>query len=486
MRSILALLIAFASLACHSTSSRDAALRDIDAFAANVVRTIPEVPSIGLAVVQDGRRHTRAFGYADVEHKIAATTRTGYYIGSTTKAFTALSVLLLAEQGKLDLDAPVATYLPEITFPAPIDGRAITLRKLMSHSAPIRNSPIVFRTAFTGEHSPELLVQLLATTTPRDEGFRYDNLGYVIAALAMERVTGHTWQQLHDELVFTPLGMHDTTALMSEATRKPLALPYELVNSGRFEVLAYRKNDRMMHAAGGTVTTAEDVARWIEAQLGGGRISRRAIAETHRQQAAIGEPGGPFGGTAYGFGWFRGAHGGDAVVHHGGGFEGWRTLFSFMPEKQLGVAVMTNSGHGNPVTQLVTSYAFDRLLNKPDVEGTYAAKLAKLRADTDVMREGVAAETAKRALRTSQLKHASAAYAARYEHPQLGTLAIEEREGKLVASIGQMHAELEPFTEPESARVQLLPTSGEVLRFVFASGETADAVKYRDELFTRR
>ena len=80
----------------------------------------------------------------------------------------------------------------------------------MSHTALIDNHPVVFRTAFSGEHTTAALLEVLAQSKPRKEGFRYDNLGYVVAGLAFERVTGRTWQQLHDELVFTPLGMHRT------------------------------------------------------------------------------------------------------------------------------------------------------------------------------------------------------------------------------------------------------------------------------------
>ena len=478
MRTILALLVSLTTLACHSTTqTANPALRDIDAFVANVVRTIPEVPSIGIAVVHDGQRHARAFGYADVAKQVPATAQTGYYIGSTTKAFTGLSAAILAERGQIDLDAPVDTYLP-VPFKA-------TLRQLMSHSAPIENNPVVFRTAFSGDHSTEALLRILADTKPRTEGFRYDNLGYVIAGLALERVTGKPWQQLHDELIFKPLGMNRTTAYMSRAERAPLALPYDIIATGNIGLLTYRKNDKMMHAAGGTVTTPEDLTRWLEAHLNGSRaIPANAFAETQKQQAAV-EPRGAFQGRGYGFGWYQGTHGGDAVLYHGGGFEGWRALFSFMPQKKLGVAVVTNSGLSNPVTQLVTSYAYDRLLGKPDLDASYAAQLTKLRADMDAMKGRVAAETEKRAQRQSQLKHDSAAYAGRYENPLYGTIEIAQRDGKLNASMGTMRAELEPFTEPETARVELIPANGEVLRFVFSNGAAPDALKFREEVFTR-
>lgn len=489
MRTILALLLLVTTVSCQTRprGAGDSALRDIDAFVANVVRTIPEVPSIGIAIVHDGQRHARAFGYADRDRQVPATAQTGYYIGSNTKAFTGLAAAILAERGRIDLDAPLSTYLPEVKFNAPIDAKKVTLRLLLSHSAAIENNPVVFRTAFSGDHTSANLLQILNHTRPRTEGFRYDNLGYVIAGLALERVTGRTWQQLHDDLLFEPLNMKRTTALMSVAQRAALAQPYDLDNKGELELLSYRKNDQMMHAAGGTVTTPEDLTRWLEAQLTGTAgtrpaISPTAIAETQRQQAAV-VPRGAFAGRGYGFGWYQGTHDGDAIVYHGGGFEGWRSLFSLMPQKKIGVAVATNSGVSNPVTQLITSYAYDRLLGKST---DYTAKLAKVRADLDVRKSETAADTAQRAQRQSQLRHEPAAYAGRYENALYGTMEIEQRDGKLHASIGSMRAELEPYTEPETARVELDPAAGEVLRFVFSNDAAADALRYRDEVFTRR
>jgi CubicO group peptidase (beta-lactamase class C family) len=472
MKTILSLLLLATVVSCRTASTP--AIRDIDAFAANVVRTIPEVPSVAIAVVQDGKKHTNAFGYADRENKVAATTDTGYYIGSTTKGFTGYAAAVLAERGTIDLDAPITKYLPEVKFGANIDANGVTLRKLLSHSAKIQHFPIVFRTAFSGEQTPELLIKLLNDASPRAEAFRYDNLGYVIAGLIFERVTGKSWQQLHEELVFKPLGMTRSTAWMSKA--KQIAMPYELLSSGNIELLTYRKTDAMMHAAGGTVMSANDLARWLEVNLS----DTKAIVEIQKAQAGTERPRPPFAGTAYGFGWYRGTHGADELLFHGGGFEGWRSLFTAMPQRKLAVGVLTNSGISNPVNQLITGYAYDRLLNKPNVESEYAAKLAKLRADIDKLRSSTVEETTKRAERRWQLTRPLASYTGRYEHAQWGTLVIEERGGKLIASMGTMRAELEPFTDADSARVELIPASGEVIRF-----PEEGVVKFRDEVFVR-
>lgn len=476
-QAILALLIAFSFV---FPADADPATRDIEAFVAKTITTIPEVPSIGVTIVRDGKPYARAFGYADVGKKKLADANTGYYIGSTTKAFTGLACAILAGQGKLDLDAPISKYLPEVKA-------TVTLRKLLSHTSGIENVPIVFRTAFSGEHDPATLVALIDSSKPRaNADFRYDNLGYVIAGLVLERVTGRTWQQLHDEMIFTPLGMNRSTAVMSEAQRRPLAEPYEFTRPGRLAAFAFRKTDARMHAAGGTVTTPRDLARWLEANLGLRQgVPAAAIAQTQQQQAEV-KTERPFPAMGYGFGWYQGTFSGQRILFHGGGFEGWRALFSFMPEKKTGVAIVTNSGLGNPVTLLVSSYIYDRLLGKPDVEKIYAEKLATIRADFDKHAKQYVEELEMRAKRPSMLQHPLAAYAGRYEHPLYGAMTVSQRGDGLVASIGTLSATIEAYTKPECGRVELIPETGEVLQFVFAEGANTPSIRWRDELFVRK
>jgi hypothetical protein len=109
-----------------------------------------------------------------------------------------------------------------------------------------------------------------------------------------------------------------------------------------------------------------------------------------------------------------------------------------------------------------------------------------VRTDLDARLSGVAAEAAKRAERASQLRHERAAYVGRYENPLYGVIEIAERDGKLHASMGSMRAPLEPFTEPETARVELIPAQGEVLRFAFSNDSSSDALTFREEVFERK
>jgi CubicO group peptidase (beta-lactamase class C family) len=464
----------------------DAAARDIDRFFERTLREIPDVKSAGLAIVRDGKPYyAAAYGLADVEKKTRPTARTGYYIASSTKSYTGLACAILAARGRLDLDAPIAKVLPEVTS----DAGKITLRQFLTHMAPIENDPIVFRTAYTGEHTPALLVSLLNSSKPRKEGFQYDNLGYVVASLVIERVTGKPWQRALDELVFAPLGMHDTTAYMSEAQRRPLATSYEIDRQAEIVRNDFVKNDQMMHAAGGIVTTPADLTRWLAANVNDGRIGGKQLipaapfAEAHRQQVATTVERDRFKASGYGLGWYQADYAGDKVLFHLGGFQGWRAHVSFMPEKKVGVAVITNSGGmSGVVMNFLAAYVYDRVLEKPNAEQSNAEQLVKLEDFLKKQRERFLAGVAERAKRPWMLKHANEAYVGRYESPLLGTMVIEQRGDKLVASLAQLSSTFEAFTEPESARVELIPGNGSVLRFSF-NGDAVESLKFDDEVF---
>ncbi len=482
-------------ISCSSSPlpGTDAQMRDIDRFVGKTLQTLPEIPSIGLSIVHDGKTYARGYGYADLATKRPSDADTIYYNGSNTKAYTALLCTVLAEEGVLDLDVPVTTYLPELRFPPEIDASRVTLRRLLSHTSNIQNNAIVYRTAFTGDHTPQELVRILGLSTPRNEDFRYDNLGYVVASLVVERLTGQKWQDALASRVFKPLGMTRTTAYMSAARKQRIATPYDMSGTGAMAIQEYGwKDDSMMHAAGGIATTPADVAKFLNANLTQGRIGSRqvipaaAFAETHKEQTPAKRDSFIFDGTGYGFGWYQSDLHGEKAIYHGGGFEGWRSVYSFLPGKKMAVGAMTNAGLSHSPLELVSAYAYDRLLNVPDVDKTYTEKLAELRARFDTVKANTVAEVEKLAARKWMLGHPLSAYTGRYEGATYGTLTVEQRGTTLVASIGRLSGELTPFTEAESARVELIPGTGSVLRFVFTSADKADAVKFGEEMMTRK
>jgi CubicO group peptidase (beta-lactamase class C family) len=476
MKQTLTLALLFAISCATATTKPDGDAERIDRFVRHAMTKFPEVPSLGVAVVKDGKTIlTRGYGMRDVAGKVPADADTVYYIASSTKSYVGLLAATLAARGTIDLDAPIGRYLPELHL-----ADRVTLRALLTHTSGIENDAVVMRTAFTGEHSSRDLVSLLGRSKSIEPKFAYDNLGYVAVGLALERVTGKTWQELLASEIFAPLGMTRTTAYMSRTTTWPVAKPYDLGGP-----LGFMKTDATMHAAGGLVTTPRDLARWLEANVNRKGLPAAAFAEAQKQQVEVVPATNwyRFKRTGYALGWYHSDYEGTPMLHHFGGYEGWRAHVSFLPNEKHGVAITTNtSSPGAQLRDVIAAYAYDVLLGKPDVDAAYETHLAKLRTETDTAIARIREDLEKRRNRAPSLTRAATAYAGRYANDLYGTIEIN---GALRASLGQLAAPLEPFTEADTARVELIPGSGEVLRFQFANGDRASAVTYRDEVFRR-
>jgi CubicO group peptidase (beta-lactamase class C family) len=434
-------------------------------------------PGMSVAVVRDTQViYAKGFGWADVEARRPVTPQTIFYIASTTKSFTGLAAVMLDEQGRLDLDASLSRYLPTARLQAPLSADSITLRSLLSHTHGIDNDgPIVFRTAFSGEHTNDQLITLLAAHPPAKTGrdHVYGNIGYNIAGLAMDATLGESWRDVLQRMIFQPLGMMSTSAYVSRVPRDRLAQPYRWEPSG-FARAPYNKGDANMQAAGGLVSTAADMARWLEAHMNEGMVDGRrvfpasAIAETHRRQATIRRDVRGLAQNGYGFGWQIATLGTDTVLTHGGGFLGFSTHMSFMPQRRIGVVVMTNeNGMGSALAELAARAVYGRLR---DGQGFAADSVARLRAEAGAARERVAADRVRRAARPQTLPFPIESYAGTYENELYGRLVFSVVNGKLEARAGQAWSPVEVYDGANNALRVELTGSGQVARFTIENG----------------
>ena len=428
-------------------------------------------PGMGIAVVRDTQVvYLKGLGYADVEARRPFTPQTVFYVASTTKSFTGLAAAMLDLQGRFRLDAPLSRYLPEARLKPPRSADSITIRQLLSHRHGVAGGAVEMRLAYTGEYQGNAqLVSLLAEHNALpDQSYRYSNLGYNIATLAMERVTGESWKETLQRLIFTPLGMTSTSAYVSRFPAERLAMPYGSTPTG-YTRIRYGKTDANMQSAGGLVTTLEDYARWLEVHLNDGRLDGKqvfpaaAIRETHRPQARYDRPGGGVPMVGYGLGWNIGiVNGQDTLFLHGGGFPGFSTSMSFLPAHRVGIVVMANNGDlGGALTGLAAQAVYGIVTGAPPIS---ADSLTVLRGIVARERENIRTDRARRAARPQTMPLPFAAYAGRYENPLLGSLVLElNPEGKLEARAGVAWSAVEVF---DGARHQLrveLFGSGSVL-----------------------
>ena len=456
------------------------------------------IPGAAVIVVgRDGPMFVRGFGVRDVETREPVTAGTGFYIASSTKPFTGTLAALLASRGVVDLDAPLSRYLPELRMNAPLSADSVTLRALLTHTSGLRNNPIVFRTAFSGEHDDALLLRMLAQSEPRPRTYAYDNLGYVVAALAMERATGRDWQDLLKSEVFQPLGMTRTTARVSEATAAgwPLAEPHMTMPEG-VQRIADLKTDNTMHAAGGIYTTPDDLARWLQAQLTMGRVDGRqvlpeAVVRLAQTPAAMHtDTFYRYVRSGYGLGWQTADYEGERMIQHFGGFEGWRAHVSFLPDRGMGVAVLINESGpiSGPVADVIATYAYDLLLGRPDVNAKYAAERTRMMEGAARSRQAILTDRANRATRPPTPDERKPFFVGTYENEMMGTFSVRLNESReLWATLGGMSARMDPFTRPDALRMELLSGRGQPVRFHFRDDRTpADSVTLDGRTFRRR
>ena len=467
---------------------------DVDAFAQQIY-TLSGVPALAIAVVkEDAPVLVKGYGYADVERRIPATENTVFYIASTTKAFTALTSALMAERGMLDLDAPITLYLEDARWAAAVKPDSITMRDLLRHTHGIANSgPVVWRTAFTGVHTNPLLKELLQYHGPSEAGraFRYTNIGYNIAGIIIDDVTRGRWQDALAAYVLNPAGMTRTTAYISRFDSTQLAMPYSTEPDG-LKRLHFAKNDTNMQAAGGLVSTAADLARWLELQINLGALDgrqvfpRRVVAETQRLQASTSERRGDMQMIGYSLGWNVGLLNGDTVLLHGGGFSAFRTMIAFSPRQRVGVAVMTNGGAiGGGAIEIIAQYVLERARGA-DAQQRYAQRLTEVPDIIERMKSGIAADRARRAARPQTLSKPLDAYAGIYENAQGGVMTWTVRDGRLWAEIGALKSITEVFdAATDRLRLELEPGAGEVVQFKFENGR-AVSILYGNREFMRR
>ncbi|HUP20590.1 MAG TPA: serine hydrolase domain-containing protein [Gemmatimonadota bacterium] len=468
---------------------------DVARFAQSVIDA-GLAPGMGVAVSQDDRvLYTGGFGVADAASGRGVGEDTAFYMASSTKALTATAVTLLAERGEIDLAAPVTRYLPDLAFGAPLAADSVTIERLLTMTHGIEDGgPVVVRTAYSGDFTAGLLIDLLAGYGPAEDGraFNYGNLGYNILGMVLAPGTEHGWKDVVRREVLEPLGMASTTARVSELDPDRIALPHNVVPGEGFRRISLGKTDANLHAAGGHFTTAGDLARFVAAHASGGRLEgERAfpaapIAATHERRVPQARSFGPYRRVAWGYGWDIAEWEGKTIVQRFGSFAGYRSHMSFEPVSGVGVVVLVNGGGpASPATDLVASYVYDRMLGRADLEAEYARRRAELEAEAEADGAELAAHLAERRARLAPLPHPLEAYAGDYESPRVGRIEWRVVAGGLEARMGVVQTRAEVF-DAAANRLRIEIGGGVVAEFEFPpGGGPAGAVTMAGERFER-
>ena len=378
-KKLILLLFIVVGLSAHSQSTN---IKDIDEFVHRIYDSMPYAPSISIGVIHNGKIvHKKAYGYANVENKIPAKISTQYYIASTTKSFTALAATILGEKGLLDFNKSLADYFPKVNFADSIQADKIKIPDLLGHTSGIDHcADMTFKLAYSGSYTyDEFFEEMNKLCARLPYGtYRYSNLGYNILNLIFLKELGKTWKEVVQEEVFSPIGMNHTYSsyVTLLENRENVATPYQALGvNGKdfFSIPKLNKRDETMHAAGGLYSSVDDVLKWLLVQTNNGEINSKtvisptALAKTREIRGEI-EPD-RFGlgkyNISYGLGWNIGKYKDKMLYHHGGGFTGYRTMISYIPETKSGVVVMVNDSQvGNAYNIKLSMFAYDAIIKE--------------------------------------------------------------------------------------------------------------------------
>ena len=332
------------------------------------------IPGLALGIVQgDQVVHMRGFGVADPAGT-AVTPQTTFSIGSLTKSFTALAVMQLVEAGQLDLDAPVQRYLTWFQL-ADVDASArITLRQLLTHTSGLPRDLDAPGLGADGRAPEPLAWMPSALRTVQLEQpagtYSYSNLGYQVLALVIQQAAGQPYEAYVRQHIFAPLDMRQSFGTIQEAAPHQMAAGYHYWFG--WPVAPGMPPFRRGPGNGGLFSSAEDMARYLIANLNDGRFGQAAllspegIATLHRPAAA--RPGGH-----YAMGWGV-QEGSPTLLAHSGQSYNYFARMVLVPERRWGVVVLQNSQYilkvltDNQSQDVITDGVVSMLLGQPPVE----------------------------------------------------------------------------------------------------------------------
>jgi len=328
------------------------------------------VPGVAVAIVKDDKAvFQKGFGLRDVERNLPVTADTLFAIGSCSKAFTAMAVVISQDEGKLSLDDSPKKHLPYFKLQDPEADAKITVRDLLHHSSGLDRTDIAWYTGALNREEAIKVAGLAKPTAKFREKFLYQNNMYSSAGEVAGRANKTTWEGYIAERFFKPLGMKSSdTSVKQMVKAADHATGYSLEDKKTKKAML--RDLTNIAPAGAINSNVKDMSQWARLMLGGGvfegkrLVSEKGFAEIVKKHISMG------GNNDYGLGWMLNQWNGHQVVSHGGGIDGFNSLVALMPDQKLGIIILTNVS-GSALPQQIQNTVFENIVGKP--ESTVAA-----------------------------------------------------------------------------------------------------------------
>jgi CubicO group peptidase (beta-lactamase class C family) len=425
---------------CRAADSNDE--RRFDAQIARAMKTW-NVPGASVVIVQDGKvLYLKGHGLRQANRKDPVTPDTLFCLGSCSKAFTTAVMALLVDEGKLDWDDRVRDHLPFFRLSDPLADREVRLRDLVCHRTGLASNDLLWYRAPWGPEEGVRRLGFLPLARPFRSAFQYNSVTFTAAGLAAARAARTDWASLIHTLLLTPLEMKRTCLSAALADKDADRVRgHRLDRAGDPDPLP-AVNMRQPDPAGSVHSSARDLIGWLRFHLDEGLVngerlvSARQLRVTHTPQMVIRQSAADralFPDTvqsSYAMAWVVLDHRGLKLLAHGGELDGQRTQILLVPEKKLGLAVLSNL-HQTPMNAALAFTLVEEVLDLPRKRDWNALHQS-------VRKRRVAEQAEKRKEHLARRKHGTtpsrelAAYAGVYEHPAFGKVTLRLDRGGLV------------------------------------------------------
>jgi CubicO group peptidase (beta-lactamase class C family) len=352
----------------HETAPQETADPKFKGLCEQIVAAMQriQVPGVAVGVVDGDAEHIAGFGVTSVDHPLPVDGDTLFQIGSTTKTVTGTVAMRLVEQGRLNLDAPIRAYLPELQLADEATAAGVTLRHLFSHTGGWVGD--YFDDSGNGDDALARIVERmveLPQITPLGAIWSYNNAGFYLAGRVIEVAAGKPYEAVVQELVLGPLGMSKSFFFAADTITHRVAVghqsPYE--GTGAPKVLRPWALARAAHAAGGITSSARDQLRYARFHMGDGAAADGTRLLTPESVALMQAPFAPAAnGEFSGVTWFMRDAGGVRLVRHGGATNGQLSAFVMAPARRFAITVLTNANRGGELNREIVGWALREYL----------------------------------------------------------------------------------------------------------------------------
>jgi CubicO group peptidase (beta-lactamase class C family) len=347
------------------------------------------IPGVAVGIWHKGKEYTAGFGVTSVENPLPVTPDTLFQVGSISKTFTSTMLMQLAEQGKIDLDAPVRKTIKDFELCDEGVAKQVTTRHLLTHTGGWVGD--YFNDFGNGDDALTKMVKDIAKlpqVMPLGKIWSYNNAGFNIASRLIEVLTGKTYEQAAQEMLLDPLGL-----------KMSFFFPSDILITHRFVAGHHNEGKNIFvsrpwaigragNGVGGVVSTVKGLLTYARFHMGNGnRIIKRKTLEAMRvPQISMGRRGN------MGITWFISPSGKPIRYSHGGATHGQQAIFMFIPEKDFAIAILTNSDEGGILNTNVLTLALELYCDiKPVMPQPIKTSISELKEFTGSYRIGIEA-----------------------------------------------------------------------------------------------